>query len=335
MGVPMRLVFMGSDPLAVPLLDWCVGPGASVVDLVGVVTGPDRPSGRGQSVRPNGVKAWTQGRAIAVLQPEKLDPAAYAAVSALTPDVCRVVAYGKILRDDFIAIPRLGTLNLHASLLPRYRGASPIQTAVASAEAETGMSLMRIVRELDAGPVADVQRVPIGPLDTAAEVEAKLAQEAVTLVARAFPLLAVGELAFREQDHAAATFCRRHEKADGALDFAAPAALLAARINGLNPWPSASAEVAGSPVKIGLADWVDGADGRAPGTVLGSDPDGLLVATGRGVLRLRRLQRAGGRMLEAAEFLRGFPVPEGAVIPSQQMTPLVSASPFPHRRAGS
>jgi len=331
----MRLVFMGSDPLAVPLLDWFAGPGASVVELVGVVTGPDRPSGRGQSVRPNGVKAWTEGRALAVLQPEKLDPAAYAAVSALRPDVSLVVAYGKILRDDFIAIPRLGTLNLHASLLPRYRGASPIQTAVACADAETGMSLMRIVRELDAGPVADTERVPIGPLDTAAEVEAKLARAAVPLIARAFPLLPGGALNFREQDHATATFCRRHEKADGALDFAAPAALLAARINGLNPWPSASAELGGAPVKIGLADWVDQAPGRAPGTALGSDSHGLLVATGRGVLRLRRLQRAGGRMLEAAEFLRGFPVPEGTVIPSLPMTPLVAATPFPHRRAGT
>ena len=326
---------MGSDPLAVPLLDWCVGQGSSVVQLVGVVTGPDRPSGRGQSVRPNGIKAWTEGRGLCVLQPEKLDPEAYRAVAALRPDVSLVVAYGRILRDDFIGIPRLGTLNLHASLLPRYRGASPIQTAVASADPETGISLMRIVRELDAGPVADVEKVPVGALDTAVEVEARLSLASVALVARSFPRLAEGRLEFREQDHALATFCRRHEKADGALDFSAPARLLAARINGLNPWPSATVEVAGSHVKLGLADWLDQAPGAPPGTVLGSDAAGLLISTGQGILRLRRLQRSGGRMLEAADFLRGFPVQTGTVIASQPMTPLVAAAPFPFKRAQS
>ena len=121
----MRLVFMGSDPLAVPLLDWLVGQGSASASLVGVVTGLDRPSGRGQTVRPNGIKAWCSGRPIEVLQPEKLDLAAYGTVSALRPDVVLVVAYGRILRDDFIKIPRLGTLNLHASLLPKTAAPRP------------------------------------------------------------------------------------------------------------------------------------------------------------------------------------------------------------------
>jgi methionyl-tRNA formyltransferase len=324
----MRLVFMGSDPLALPLLDWLVGEGRSLASLVGVVTGLDRPSGRGQAVRPNGVKAWAAGRGIAVLQPDKLDAAAKEAIAALDPDVALVVAYGRILRDDVIAIPRLGTLNLHASLLPRYRGASPIQTAVASGDPETGLALMRIVRELDAGPVADVERVPIAPLDTAADIEGKLARAAIPLMARSLPLLRAGTLAFAEQDAGRATYCRRHEKADGALDFAAPARVLAARINGLHPWPSATTEIAGSTLRLGLADSLGETPGAAPGTVTGSDAQGMWIATGSGTLRLRRLQRPGGRMLEAAEFLRGFPVPAGTVLPSLPMLSLVSDLPF-------
>ena len=328
MAEPLRLVFMGSDAVALPLLDWLAGEGSGVATLAGIFTGPDRPSGRGHAVRPNAVKAWSHGRAVDVLQPERLDAQAMASLSGLRPDVTLVVAYGHILRDDFIGVPRLGTLNVHASLLPRYRGASPIQTAVACGDRESGMTLMRIVRELDAGPVADEERVPIAPLDTAAETEAALARAAVPLLARSLPLLAAGRLAFREQDPARASFCRRLGKDDGVLDFAAPAAALAARVNGLHPWPSVAVDIAGTGVKLGLADALDSGPAAAPGTVLGSDADGLLVAAGSGVLRLRRMQRPGGRMLSAGEFLRGFPVPPGAVIASRSMPALVAASPF-------
>ena len=327
MAGPLRLVFMGSDPIALPLLDWLAGPGASAASLVGVVTGPDRPSGRGQAVRPNAVRAWTLGRPIPVLQPGKLDAEALGSLTALGPDVALVVAYGQILREAFISVPRLGTLNLHASLLPRYRGASPIQTAVASGDTETGLSLMRIVRELDAGPVADVERVPIGPLDTALEVETRLAAAAIPLVARALPRLADGSLEFVAQDASRASFCRRLDKEDGTLDFTQPARLLAARINGLNPWPSAGLLLEGTPVKVGLADWQD-THRAAPGTLLEPDAAGLRIACASGVLRLLRLQRAGGRMLEAPEFLRGFPVRAGAVVESQPMAALVSPAPF-------
>ena len=186
---------------------------------------------------------------------------------------------------------------------------------------------MRIVRELDAGPVADVERIAISPLDTAFEVEAKLAAAAIPLVARAIPLIGRGELEFRSQDSTRATFCRRLAKSDGVLDFSMPAARLAARINGLHPWPSVAVELAGVPVRLGLADALEGV-GTAPGTIMGSDPEGVLVATGSGILRLRRLQRPGGRMLAAPEFVRGFAVPEGTVIASRPMTDLVAARPF-------
>jgi methionyl-tRNA formyltransferase len=328
MGLPLRLVFMGSDPVALPLLDWLAGEGAALATLAGIFTGVDRPSGRGQSVRPNPVKAWSEGRGIPVAQPAKLDPAAHEALKALKPDVVLVVAYGRILREDFIAIPRIGTLNLHASLLPKFRGASPIQTAVAEGESETGMALMRIVRELDAGPVAAVQRVPIGPLDTAQDLEARLAQAALPLLARTLPLLAAGDLVFVPQDHAAATFCRRMDKSDGVLDFSAPARVLAARVNGLHPWPAVFTDLGGTAVKLGQAEALDGGAGVPPGTVTGADSAGILVATSQGLLRLRRLQRPGGRLLEAADFLRGFPVPAGTLLASRPMPALVAGAPF-------
>ena len=238
------------------------------------------------------------------------------------------MAYGHILREAFIATPRLGTLNLHTSLLPKYRGASPIQTAIACGERETGVSLMRIVPRLDAGPVADAVRVTIAPLDTAAELESKLATACVTLLERNLPLLKDGTLDFSPQVEAEATYCRRLEKGDGALDFAAPATVLAARINGLFPWPACSVNIDGAPVKFGLAEPLPSRAQSGPGTVLGSDADGLLIATGEGVLRVRRLQRPGGRMLPAADFLRGHRLASGVMLPSLTMPPLVSHAPF-------
>lgn len=323
----MRIVFMGSDPIALPLLDWLAGPGATAGAVVAVFTQPDRPAGRGQQVAPNAIKAWAQAHGVPVHQPEKFDAAARASLAVCAADLALVMAYGHILKDDVIATPRLGTFNLHASLLPAYRGASPIQSAVASGERETGVTFMRIVRQLDAGPVADAERVTVAPLDTAREVEAKLAAACVPLLARALPALAAGTLAFHEQDHARATFCRRLTKDDGALDFHAPAAQLAARINGLYPWPACHVEFAGQPVKLGLAVRCDTGAG-VPGEVLPAGPDRLVVATGEGTLELLRLQRPGGRMLPAGEFLRGFPVAPGAVLLSRRMPALVGPAPF-------
>lgn len=324
---PLRLVFLGSDPIALPLLAWLAGEGRALGEVVAVFTQPDRAVGRGQKVQPNAIKLWAQERGLPVWQPEKLTEDVRAGLAAVRADLGLVMAYGHILRDEFIATPRLGMLNFHTSLLPRYRGASPVQSAIASGERTIGVTLMRIVRKLDAGPIADVERVAVAPLDTAREAEAKLAAACVPLLARALPPLAAGTLAFAAQDDAAATYCRKLEKSDGVLDFAAPAAVLAARINGLFPWPGCGVEIGGQPIKLGLADAVaPAANGKsgAPGEVLGADGVGLLVATGEGVLRLRRLQRPGGRMLEAPEFLRGFPLAVGSRLPSQPMPPLVT-----------
>ncbi|HWA86324.1 MAG TPA: methionyl-tRNA formyltransferase [Opitutus sp.] len=335
---PLRLAFLGSDPIALPLLNWLAGEGAAVGSVVAVFTQPDRPAGRGQRIVANAIKQWAVAHGVAVRQPEKVTDEVRAELAAFGADLSLVMAYGHILREEFIATPRLGTVNLHASTLPKYRGASPIQTAIACGERETGVSLMRMVRKLDAGPVADIERLPIARLDTAIEVEAKLAAACVPLLARSLPRLARGELEFRAQEEAAASYCRKLEKDDGALDFAAPASVLAGRINGLFPWPACATEIAGVAVKLGLAEAVASGgchimydNGSAPGRVLGTDEAGLLVGTGDGVLRMRRMQRPGGRMLEAGEFLRGFAIPAGSGLASRPMPALVAAVPFNKR----
>jgi methionyl-tRNA formyltransferase len=268
-------------------------------------------------------------RGLPVLQPVKVGIAEREQLAAFKPDLALVMAYGHILKQDIIDTPRLGTLNLHTSILPAYRGASPIQTAITCGETETGVTLMRMVLKLDAGPVGDVERVAIAPLDTAATVEAKLSLACVPLLARCLPAIATGKQKFIAQDETAATFCRRLEKSDGVLDFQLPASLLAARINGLMPWPACTVGIGGQIVKLGLADAVSENSGAAAGEVIGTDSSGLLVGTGKGVLRLRLLQRPGGRLLSAAEFLRGFPVEPGTQLSSQPMPALVARAPFP------
>lgn len=317
----LKIVFLGSDPIALPLLEWLVGEGS--VQIVAVYTQPDRPTGRGQKVVPNGIKTWALDQGIPVHQPAKLTAEARKDYAALAADFALVMAYGHILNDAFIDTPRLGTVNLHASILPDYRGASPIQSAVCSGDAETGVSLMRIVRELDAGPVADIERVLIAATDTALDVEAKLAAASVPLVVRNLSALASEELEFVEQDHASATFCRKLTKSDGVLDFAATAPVLAARINGLHPWPGVRVEMAGQVVRLGSALASKTASDAAPGTIVASG-ETLEVATGQGTLQLLQLQRPGGRMLPAADFLRGFPIEIGMVLPSMPLPELVT-----------
>ncbi|MEO5960032.1 MAG: methionyl-tRNA formyltransferase [Opitutaceae bacterium] len=323
MSAPLRLVFLGSDSIALPLLQG-LETEKGTAEVIAVFTQPDRAVGRGQKIQPNAIKAWALARGLPVFQPEKLDDDVRQQLGALRADLGLVMAYGHILRDEFIGTPRLGMLNFHTSLLPKYRGASPIQTAVANGERVTGVTLMRIVKKLDAGPIVDWEQVIVDSLDTAGDIETKLAAACGPLLARALPGIAAGTARFLAQDESAATYCRKLEKEDGMLDFASPATTLAARINGLFPWPSCSIEIGGQSIRLGLADAMAAAGISAPaGCVAGVDAHGLLVATGAGLLRLRRLQRAGGKMLSASEFLRGFPVAIGTPIPSRPMPPLV------------
>ena len=327
---PLRLLFLGSDPIALPVLEYLAGAGRELATLVAVYTQPDRPHGRGQKVVPGPIKEWAQAHGLPVYQPERLGPADTARVRDLGVDAALVMAFGQLLKDDFLAAPPSGVFNLHTSLLPQYRGACPATVAIASGDGETGVTFMRVVRKLDAGAIVDQERVPIGAHETTASLEAALGVAAVPLTARCLAALRAGTLAAREQDESAVSYCRRLAKTDGVLDFSRPAAELARRINALMPWPGCAVEIGGVLVKLGLAEAAEGG-GAAPGTVLAPEGDALPVATGEGTLRLLRLQRPGGKMLPATEFLRGFAVPVGSVLASQPMPPLVAREPFPRK----
>jgi len=326
-----RLVFMGSDGIALPTLDEMERLCAGRVRLVGVFTQPDRATGRGQRLAANAIKTWALARRLPVHQPERLGAESREQLATLAPDAVLVMAYGHILRQEWLDLPPGGVWNLHASILPALRGASPIQGAIVGGARESGVSLMRMVLELDAGPVLDIERVAVGDFDTAADLEARLAQACVPLLVRNIEHLFEREAALQPQEAAGVTFTRRLRKEDGHLDFYAPAAVLARRINGLYPWPGCTFQLGSETIKVGLAAACDrcAASREAePGTVLGLVEGGLRVAAQSGQVSLLRLQRPGGRMLDAPEFLRGWPIAAGIRLPSRPMAELVGATPF-------
>ncbi|MBK1880638.1 methionyl-tRNA formyltransferase [Pelagicoccus mobilis] len=320
-----RMIFMGSDPIALPGLEAVLAGECGEIELVAVYTQPDRPRGRGKKVVPNEIKTWATERGIPVYQPEKMRKAERLEIEAMGVDSILVMAYGHILSQKLIDTPRLGIWNLHTSLLPKYRGASPIQCAVASGDSETGVSLMRLVKEMDAGPVLDVEKVGIGDGDTALDVEARLAAACAPLLERGLPLVHGEKAETIEQDSSCVNYVRKLTKQDGELDFRVSASVLARRINGLFPWPGTRACLGDVAIKLGLAEAEEADAQAAPGTVLGVEKAGLRVACGEGTVFLKRLQRPGGKMLDAAEFVRGFDLPENAVFESREMTELVTA----------
>lgn len=334
MNSPTRVAFMGSDPIARPLLDY-LHDDASEVELAGIFTQPDRPAGRGMQLRPNAIKQWALERSLTVRQPErKCGPEDEDWLRREHVDLLFVMAFGQLLPRSLIETPERGTVNFHASLLPRLRGASPIHTAVASGESQTGVSLMRIVPKLDAGPVADAQPVPIAPEAQVAEVIAQLAEACVPLLARNLRKLCAGTASFEPQAENEVTYCRRIAKSDARLDFHRPAQALHDHIRAFQPWPGARLEVGEFILKIGRARLVR-ATGGAPGTLLVENRRAF-VQCGDDSLELLELQRPGGRMLPTPEFLKGSALSSGATATSHRMEPLVAHQPFvPVRKAGT
>ncbi len=323
---PVRVVFMGSDPIARPLLDALPGIDRRI-EMVGVVTQPDRPQGRGQRTVHNPIKQWALEQNLPLRQPERCGSAEETWLQEQRVDLVLVMAYGQILKSSLLEIPSLGVFNLHASLLPKLRGASPIHTAIASGETVTGVSFMRIIPPLDAGPCSDRETVPIAPTTTSADLIRSLAGASVPLATRALPAVIDRSARFVEQDPNRATYCRRIFKEDALLDFEAPADVLDRRIRAFQPWPGAVFSYANTPLKIGRARPADGF-GAAPGTLSLND-DECRIACGVGSLQIELLQRPGGRMLPVGEFRRGFPLEDGKQIPSHPLAPLVAKRPFP------
>lgn len=301
----MKIVFFGTPAFAVPSLAALVADPAC--EVVAVVTQPDRPRGRGQKVTPGPVKTFATSHRLPVLQPARLaEPGVREAIEALGADLGVVAAYGKLLPAWLLAVPAQGMVNVHASLLPWYRGAAPVHRAIMDGAVETGVTIMRVVLELDAGPMLDRIVVPIGIDTTSDALERELAVAGAGLLTRVLARMRAGPVTETAQDPAAATYAPKITRADAPIDWRRPAAALHDQVRGLHPWPHASFMCGGRRIIAHASTRPGAVTGAAPGTVVAAGAAGIDIAAGDGqVLRLLTLQLEGGRPLPAAEFQAG------------------------------
>ena len=304
-----RTVFMGTPGFAVPSLAAL----AEVVDVSLVLCNPDRPAGRGRSMGSPAVKEEAARRGIPVFQPEKArHPDAVARIAAEAPDLIVVVAYGHILPKSILDIPRFGCINVHASLLPKYRGAAPINWAVARGETVTGITIMRMDEGMDTGPMLHVREMPIGVEDTAETMFSKLSILGAEALREALRKLREGTLDETPQDAALATYAPMLKKEHGRIDWSRPAVKVRNLVRGMTPWPSAFALHAGKKLKV-LSPVVSAETGPPgePGEVVALGRDGISVACGEGVLRLQVVQPEGGKAMDAWAYAQGRRVATG------------------------
>lgn len=303
----MRLVFAGTPEFAARALAALHGAGH---EIVLVLTQPDRPAGRGLKLAPSAVKTLAQERGLLVYQPASLrDEQTQQRLRASGADVMVVAAYGLILPEPVLAMPRLGAINIHASLLPRWRGAAPIQRAILAGDARTGVSIMQMDRGLDTGPVLAAESVAIAADDTGASLLNKLAELGASLIVSALAQLEHGQLHARPQADAGASYAAKIAKAEAEIDWREAAPVIERKVRAFDPLPGASTTIRKVPLKIWRAR-ATAAEGAA-GAILGAGPEGIVVACGSGALRVLELQRAGGKRLAAAQFLAGFPLAAG------------------------
>jgi methionyl-tRNA formyltransferase len=305
----LRVVFFGTPAFAVPTLDALL---RSRHTVAGVVTQPDRPRGRGQKVSDAPIKHRAAEARLPILQPARLKDAAFLpALAALDADLGVVAAYGKILTDEVLATPRLGMINVHASLLPRYRGAAPVHRAILDGERETGVTIMRVVKALDAGPMLATVRRPIGPDETSDEVERALAQLGADLLVSTVEALAGGGVEEIPQDDTRTTYAHRLTKEDGIVDWTQPAVRLHNLVRGLHPWPHAYTFLEGRRfILLNATPVLEPAD-VPPGMVVSASGDDLRIATGDGTLRILEIQAEGKRPVSPREFLAGHRLSPG------------------------
>lgn len=297
----IRTVFMGTPDFACPSLEGLFAAGCN---LVGVFTQPDRPSGRGRKLTPPPVKVLAQSHNIPVFQPERLRrPEAVEQLRLLQPDLVVVVAYGQILPKVVLDMPRLGCINVHASLLPSYRGAAPINKAIVDGETETGITTMFMDEGLDTGDMLLKKSLQIGPDETAGQLHDRLAQLGRETMDETLQQLCAGTLERIVQEDGASTYAPLMKKEDGLIDWSLPAGKIHNLVRGLDPWPSAYTFLNGELLKLATTS-AEAGEGD-PGVVLSASADGVLVGCGSGVLRVRGLQMPGKRRMPAADFLRG------------------------------
>ena len=307
---PLRVAFFGTPEFAVPTVQKLID---SHHELVAVVSQPDRPKGRGQKEQSTPTRLAAERAGVRVLQPHRIrDREFLDAIAAMRLDLGVVAAYGRILPDDLLAIPRLGMINVHASLLPAYRGAAPVHRAVIDGQPETGVTIMRVVRELDAGPMLARAVHPIGPDDTSVDVERALAQIGAGLLLEVTDQLAAGTAREEPQDHARATYANKLTKSEGTIDWTMAAGRIHDLVRGLQPWPLVSMHAGDRRYLLHRTARTSERSSASPGTVLAASGDALTVVAGDGeVLRILALQPEGKRVMNAREFLAGRPIAAG------------------------
>jgi methionyl-tRNA formyltransferase len=302
----LRLIFAGTPDFAVPCLEACRASGAEVV---AVYTQPDRPAGRGRKLTPSPVKQAALAAGIAVHQPGSLKSAdAQRGLAELKPDLLVVVAYGLILPRKVLAMPRFGCWNVHASLLPRWRGAAPIQRAILAGDAESGVDLMQMEAGLDTGPILLERRTPITRDDTGGSLHDRLSALGAEVLADGLQRLLAGAMpAAVPQTDEGVTYAHKLDKAEARLDFQRPAIELERQVRAFDPWPVAEGEIAGEQVRIWAAQAIDRPHHEAPASVLAASRNGIDLACGDGALRVLAVQRAGGKRISAADYLNARP----------------------------
>ena len=306
----MVIVFFGTPQFAVPSLEHLI---ASRHTVRAVVTQPDRPRGRGQRVVDAPVKAAARQHGIEVFQPERLrEPAVAATLAGWTPDLGVVVAYGKLIPRELLQLPRFGMINVHASLLPKYRGASPVHRAIMGGERETGVTIMQVVEALDAGDMLAKTARPIDPGETSEAVERDLAGLGARLLVDVIDRLEAGTIVAEPQDDARSTYAPRLRKEEGLIDWSLPAQRIHDRVRGLYPWPHAYTYLDGARLIVLQTRLANVPAAGAPGEILDASREAIHVATGDGVLAVERLQPEGRRPMTAREFLAGRPLRPGS-----------------------
>ena len=302
----LRLVFAGTPEFSVPCFEACRASGAEVV---AVYTQPDRPAGRGRKLTPSPVKQVALAAGVAVEQPESLKSAeVQQALAGYQPDLLVVVAYGLILPRKVLAIPRLGCWNVHASLLPRWRGAAPIQRALLAGDEESGVDLMQMEAGLDTGPVLLQQRTPIRRDDTAGSLHDRLSTLGAAILAAGLRCMLAGEsLPATPQPEFGVTYAHKLDKAEAKLDFSHAAIELERQVRAFNPWPVAEGVIAGESLRIHAAHAVARDHHAEPGQLLAASREGIEIACGQGALCITTVQRAGGRQVSAADYLNARP----------------------------